>query len=354
MSETKKPISLKWKLTLVIVGLWVLPIILIIWIYGQYITTNIQANNERTILNSVSTAVKICKNRMESSIVASRNASYNTTIKDAYAEYKLSNNKVDLYTKVNDFLKQQYKYDDKFNMAVIYFTDGSQDIYYSMANHAKYASTISSFKEEALFEVKKFANTIGTQIGFININDRLYMVRNMFDSNYERFAVLTLEVNKEMMFESFESVVWCNGVTVQINDTWFTVIGDEIIIAPDSWAGYYTEPQLQKEKNGTYVCGTEYESSYTLSYAVKVDTNAMSNEFTTFLTMMFTIILLLVPMFIGLVLMFQNNILKPVTELVKTSAKIEKGLFGAKTRGSLQAGSSATLPKTSTVCPIPF
>lgn len=87
-------------------------------------------------------------------------------------------------------------------MTYLYFIHDPENacMTYQGYNHVK------AFTAYALEDIMELSKDLDTSIVFVNINHRIYMVRNIVDGNFRPFAVLIMELNVEEMFGGLRSI----------------------------------------------------------------------------------------------------------------------------------------------------
>ena len=317
--------SLKWGLVGIIVTCWLVPIVLISGATSYYITNNINRQIESTLTTYVSNAVRNAVSQMDSAVAASRYASYNPVIKNAHADFQRDGDVTALYSAVAPFLAREYKYSDKFSTTVLYFCDQAETLYYT------YSETyygVQEYREHIHMQVMEMSRQLGSRVGFLSYENRLYMVRNILDSNFEPYAVLTMQLNTTNMFAGIQNVVWGKDASVWLNGEPVTLSGE--FQDPEALGIRLrdSDQSLQKLGNFTYIYGTNGSADYSLSYLIRVDSSPLAEELSGFKVALERMMFLLIPL-IGLVIwFFSRNISAPIRRLSDQAGTIEKGEFG--------------------------
>ena len=327
----ERQISLKWGLIGIVIVCWILPIAIVSGMTGYYISHNINDQVSNTITSSVNNSVNIAVSQMNSAVSSSRYASYNPTIRNAYLDYQQYPDDSVLYDKVTSFLSQQYKYDDKFLITALYFCDRPENIYYTYneAYNATYFG-VREYRENVHDLVQKLSKTLGTDIGFLNVQGRVYMVRNILGSDYKPYAVLTMQLNTSSMFSGLKNVVWGTDTSVWLSNTAVVLTGS--LLNPESLGSQVpTNGQvLRNVKNSTYLYGTKQTDAYRFSYMIKVDSSPLVQEFAGFKTTLFWMMILIVPLLAMVIWFFTRNISMPIDRLISEAKNIEQGHFGVQ------------------------
>lgn len=334
LTRRRKPngkISLKWGLVSIIIFCWILPISIIIIVTGYYITHNINDQIANTLTSSANNSVKIAVNRMDSAISSSRYASYNPTIRDAYSTYHQTKDKVMLYGRITSFLSQQYKYDDKFLITTLYLCDEPEDIYYTYneAYNATYFG-VREYRDHVHEMVKALSKDLGTDIGFLNVDGRVYMVRNIIGSNYKPYAVLTMQLNTSNMFASIKNVVWETDTTIWLNSTPLVLNGKQL--DPQALGITFKEESRTAETgtNHFLISGINRGSAYNLSYIIGVDSSPLVHELSGFKNTLVWMIILIIPLLGVVIWFFSRSVSNPIDRLIAEAKSIEQGNFGVQ------------------------
>ncbi len=333
MKIRNKNFSLKWGLIFIVMACWILPIIIISSITWYYITHNINDQITSTVTSSVSNSVKSSASLINSAIRSSRNASYDPTIKNAYSAYQL---KIDddstLYGKVTTFLEQQYKYDANFVTAELYFCDNPRTLYYTY--NETYNATFNDvleYQNHVLAAVQNYSKTLGANVGFLNVRGNIYMVRNILGSDYQPYAVLTMQLNTENMFGSIKDVVWEKDATIWLNDTPLVLIGKQLDAKKLGITFTQNSQTFQTVENQSLLYGmTNQSDECSLSYAITVDKSSLFKEFAGFQYILIVIMILIIPLLFVVIWFFTGNVSLPISRLITEAKNIENGDFGVQ------------------------
>jgi len=329
MGKAPGKFSLKWGLVCIIVACWILPIALISGTTGYYITHNINEQIAGTISTSANNSVRISVNQLDSAISSSRYASYNPTIKDAYSSFNQTKDVDALYDRISAFLSQQYKYEDKFLITTLCFCSNPDNIYYTY--NETYSATyfgVREYRNNVHNMVLEMSKTLGTNIGFLNVQGRTYMVRNILGSDYQPYAVLTMQLNTANMFAGIKNVVWEKDITIWLNDTPVVLNGNQLDSKQLKIAFKQNSQTFQDIGGRSYVYGMNQGAAYSLSYVIGVDSSPLVQELSGFKNTLIWMLVLILPL-LGLVIwFFTRNVSSPIGRLIVEAKNIEEGNFG--------------------------
>lgn len=333
LERNSKQFSLKWGLVCIIIACWILPIALISGATGYYITHNINDQITETITTSANNSVKIAVNQIDSAISSSRYASYNPTIKDAYSSFNRTGDANELYDRITAFLSQQYKYDDKFLITALYFCKEPNNVYYTFNATYNATSAVQEYSNHAHQKVRELSETLGSDIGFMNADGRIYMVRNILDGDYKPYAVLTMQLDTASMFAGIKNIVWGKDTTIWLNDTPVVLNGEQL--APQR-LGIVLKPNSQTFQSiggRTYLYGMNRTGVYRISYVIAVDISPLTAELNRFKIVLAWMGILIVPLLILVIWFFTRNVSRPIDRLIVEAGNIEEGNFGVQVSG---------------------
>ena len=328
--QRNKP-SLKWELIGIVVMCWILPVLVMVSVLGYYINGNINEQFVKSITASSQSAAELAAVRLNSAVTASRSLNYDGAIKSAQYDYRRTGDKMALYSETTEYLSRQYKYDDKFISAMLYFTDEPENIYYTYNEHYRGRfTTVRKYVSEVHSFVQKVVPSLGTGVKFLNVGDTIYMVRNVQNASerFAPFAVLVLELNTDVIFDGMKNIVWENGATLWLDDTRVVVSGTGIDKKYLDEAPVGADFTFLEHNGGSLIYGTQRLDTCNFSYIVEIDKIPLMEELSSFNFIFVSLLLLIVPLLMFAIWFFYRNISRPIGGLIAASKKIEVGEFG--------------------------
>lgn len=331
-NQKRKRFSLQWGLLGIVVTCWLLPMIVLIFILTFYTSSSIKRQFDEATSTSVRSAAHFARNTMQIIVTASRYASYEGTISEAYNSYKLTGNKQQLFNDVNRFLVRQYRFDNNIITAITYFCD-EPDRMYDTGNPSfpsPYMNVIK-YRMDVHDKAQKIAETLDTKIAFYSYDKSLYMIRNIVDKNYKPIAVLVLILNIGNVFNAFENIVWQTDVALYLNGTEFINKADNIKSNLKKPNKYLFEPGtfiITDKEDKALIEGRESIDGLDILYAVMVDRKSMMGGFDNFVGIFYLLLALLFPLLAFVIWYFYKNILGPITILNSAARNIQNGQLG--------------------------
>ncbi len=326
--------SLKWKIVRMLLFGWLFPFLILILGMIYLVFSMINDQIEKTIVVSTDKAVEICNMELQEMVRSSKTASYNSTIRDSYLQYKKDNDNV-LYKKaIQNFLAQQYKYDSRILYSFLFFLEKPEEVFYTYNtyqdnNNGNQAYQRREFFKECVQEdVIEKSRNLDTGVILMEKQGHLYMVRNLVDSSFNPYAVLVMEFQCQDMFESLNSVWGIENCEIYIDniplfkkgiEEWFD---ESLILKPTKDSVYFNN---RKEAFVYKVIQWERQQ---IAFVVELDSKSIIDET---MILQYTFILALVFMLILIIVVFRfvhSKVNSPMTELIKGAREIALGNYG--------------------------
>lgn len=330
MKIRKKKRQLKWSMIVMLTICWFIPLILLSIAMLVFVDIKISNQLKNTIVTSTDKAIEICQLRIEEAIKSSQKASYLPTVKESYLDYKAGGPIFRLSHDVNLFMDQQYRYNSDLNMTAIYFTDNPDDVFYCYNNGNKKGtwSAVQAFKNNAMKKAQEKAKEIDTSVAFMNIDGRVYLIRNIMDSKFQPFAVIIMDLNVDSIFGSLDSI-WCYKE------------GD-VFIDGESMRGLYEEdpckdlfPERIMEhgdyhhsSKGSYIYKKVESNRHKFAYAITLDSWEIISEMDTIKYMFYLFLAFMIPLVIMVFWFFHKRVNVPISELNRACKEIEQEKYG--------------------------
>lgn len=313
---------------------WLLPLLLLTLGVIYFLFATVRSQVERSILISADTAVEICGMQLQEMVIASKEASYNTTVRTGYLQYKKAESGTQYKKIIGDFLARQYKYDVCILSAMLFFLEEPEGLYYKYntysdnnAGHQGY-QRIEYFKEHMQERVIEASAELDTGIVLMENEGHLYLVRNLVDPGFHPYAMIVLELQMEDLFGSLESV-W--GMTD------YEIYIDGAAVLKNGIDQRFDTSLLESETNGSVYCNSRggafvYQTikweKQLISFVVELDSQSIIDE-TQMLEYTFVFALFFMLLLIIVVFRFTHTrITNPVDKLIKGAREISAGNYG--------------------------
>lgn len=328
-NNKRRKISLRWWLVIIISTCWILPITFVGGAMSSYIANNINQQITETITTTAENAAQLALGQINLVVTASRYASYNKTIKDSYSKYIKTYDDMRLYEEVSSFLSEQYKYDEKLLFCGLFFLNNPDNIYYTYneINNSTYNS-VRDYRQNAHDVVKRISENLGTGVSFINVQGKVYLVRNLINSDFSPYGVLVLQLNLDNIFAGMRSIAWEKAATVWLDDTVITLIGETM--NPDALnVSFKSNSQtFQNSTKSSYLYGNKITQNARLSYLISIDNSIIMGEMKHFKTTLVWLVFSVLPFLAIVIYFFTRNVTSPIKRLIAMAKEIEKENYG--------------------------
>ncbi len=329
-SKGKRQYSVKGKIIGILLSCWMLPFLFLIGILGMYLANNHSGMTAENFQKQLAFSSRICVERLNAAVNASRDASYDGQLLAAAME--LAEGKAgiletgDIY---KEYLANKYQKNKLVSEAFFWVTSGKDPQIYNIYNEKAGGSyqQVLTYMQKYHEDIKEYAGSLGTRAGFVNRDGRCYLVRNLVDSCYKEQAVLVLHLNEEYCFESLINYPACAGANLRVNGEKLSVKENEAL---DQWQEARGEKQdgYAWERDTLYIADRQQGSCYWLDTAVVLGDTVTKFPFYGYEYVMAAMIVSLVAMLVLMVWVFRKEVSEPVEHLSEGARNIEKGNLG--------------------------
>lgn len=318
----RKAPPLKQSMYVVILLCWVLPLIATLTISSYLTQKNTRARVEDTIRSSAEHGASILEERFREAMDDSRAVSYDGTISQAYNQYLSDGDQISLYGATSNYLSNQFAHNSLFEAVwLIYPEAPNMPVYVFNRDLQGAAGMARDFEEGARARILHRSETLSTRIAFLFIDGKLYMVRNLVNSRFQTYAVLTMQCSRNYLFESAGNLVWVRGAAVELGGQRIHVAGD-LSDTP--------EPGLRYDaKTGDYSLNQELHiENFDARLLAMISGDLLAQEQQSVHGVMLVLILVSGILLLIMVQFLSRNISKPVDALVEAMGHLEHGELG--------------------------
>lgn len=326
--------SLRWSMVRRLLFGWFFPLFMLICIIIFFVSSHNYQQVRNTIMTSLEKSTQMMRMELKNCEIASKNASYISVIAKSYADYLKDEDQSTFRLDVENFLKQQYQYDDNFRTAELIVLNEPEERYFAINNSSGGTyRDIEFFYETAKDELLMAARNLDTGTTLKGIDGRVYMVRNLINSKFVPYAVLALELNQHSLMESYAGIwgyekaaVYWNGrfLMGEMDDG-----GEEL---PEEIAG------LMGEQEEAYVQGGRWESIHayrkmnlyggTMVAAAVIDKRTTHAEMRTLEYLFVLLVIFMIPLVVQMLRFFHKKVTLPIQQLVTAANKVREGELG--------------------------
>ena len=324
MKKAGRNRQLKWSMIKMLAAGWFLPFLLISIMLLFFVSKRMDRQLQNTIMTSADKSIELCELRLKQAMESSKEASYQPMLKEGYARYLQDGDDVKLNRTASNFIIQHYRVNTDFNLTYLYFIHDPEN---ACMTYQDYYDA-KAFMDYALEEVMELSRDLDTSIVFVNIHGRMYMVRNIVDSNFRPFAVLTMELNVEDMFGGLRAIWGFHEGDVFIDDV--SVFG---VYEEDPCLTLIEEKDMEKPHyyhrgEKAYIYMRLDSGWHKTAYAVTLDESVIAGETVVLRYLLIMLAVFMIPLIIVVFVFFHQSVNKPVGALRDAYKEIEKEHYG--------------------------
>lgn len=327
----KQPYSMKWKVIRILLLCWLIPLFLFIVVLGVYVGSNHRENTVQNYQKQLSFNNRICVERLNGAVLASRQASYDGEILEIREKYKAG---LISYTSAqksySKYLSSRYQKSSAISSVILWFeeddAENASSAYSEMGNGTY--QQIKNYWEKDHEAVAGFAKTLDTSVGFLVQNNALYLVRNLKDSHYVTQGVLVCCLNQDYCFESISAFPLGKEACARINDS-------SLLLCSQKQQKVWEERAESLEENSSIwidgqlcVTDTMAGDSYVIRTAMMIDRSVTMFPFYGYPYVLGAMLVSMLLMLAAVLRVFRREVSSPVETLIQGMHRIEQGELG--------------------------
>lgn len=320
--------SLKWQMTGMMLLCWLVPVVLVLCVLGWYVADSLSQRTAQNLADQFQVNLGLCADRLDTAVEASRLATYDPSIADAWADYQKNGNYAALYRQTQDFMNRQYRSDSRFLFSFFWFVDdpdrtGPSTL--SESTGARY-DDVRRYLAEDHAAAKEMADRLDTNLGFLERDGRLYLVRNLKDTGYRTLGTLVLALNKPYYFDSL-AFPWQSDLTVTFNGVVPMALKGEALTPGQLGLDPRQSALLWGGGENVLYQRTEGKG-YALSALAVVDLGVLLQQSSGYKYLLFALAVLLLPLLLLVLRFFTRQISRPIQAMMEGARAIEQGDLG--------------------------
>ena len=297
------------------------------------ITGNLYRQVEHTLTASMEKTADIMQIQLKDCETASKNASYMGVISRTYTAY-LNDGNIDYFEKeVEKFLSQQYGYNDNCKTAQLIVLGKEDTCYYTLNN-----SNGGSYQDIVFFQTKSqdiildVARSLDTGTTLVCMDGRIYMVRNLVTPKFVPYAVLSLELDKDSLMESFSGIWGYTDVSLYWNNELITTTQDDAsdILSENIKARLQEKDTSYEHRPGAHSYLYHKINTYggTIILSVSLDNRIIHAETITMQYLFVLMLVFMIPLVIQMIRFFHKEVTVPLHDLIVAADAVRDGNLG--------------------------
>lgn len=329
--EMRKKISIKSRLTVLVLVCCLIPMTMIALCHFYYINSNYFHSKILQQITQLKYHDQTTIGRFQKVIQLSRAISYEGEIVSGFHEYEEGKITEEEFLALSkEQMSQKYGSQEIVDTAKLWFLENpdtlnSSFFRKSFTRDSRYMQNYWNEDGEKLIE---FAETMRAEMQFCVCGEKLYLVRNVYNMNDNRIAVLALKINQEYCLERYASYENGTSVTMYLYDFILQLLGTKDTekevefkkVGDDS--GYMWKDgilRIYHKVNG----GTFHFTMF-----VRFDESIAFKPFLGYKTVLLGISFWLIPMLIILMRIFSKHVSEPIEKILSGAEEIKNGKLG--------------------------
>lgn len=310
----KRVASLRHQIVLIVLLCWLTPVLLLLIMMGWYTVSTVGSRAERELNSQLGYQLQMYADRLDTAVYASRLASYDTTIREAWEDYAKDGSWAELYRRTRRFVVRQYGSDRRFDFAVFWFTLAPDEMEMLVVNETLggiHKERSESWRQDCE-KAREIASTLDTSLGFLECEGRLYLLRNIVGADFAPIGTLALELNSPYYFEELSSFVSAEKVRLELGEN------AELALRGGEITG--TERRILR--------ASAESADFELKALAVPDYDVLLSQLRIYYILLAVMLLLLLPLILGTAVFFRRRVSRPIEELLRGADAIEQGDLG--------------------------
>lgn len=310
--------SIRLQLVSIMLICYLAPTALLGWFMGSVFFSDLQEKTETALTSSADNAYTLALKNVERAVTLAKDATYDGELASVFSAHQSGSlSDAEFLRLSRNYIERKYSREGLFTFALYLPVEYPSLLVYNLAGYEETMAYIRDAKET----VASLGDELDTKCSFIQIGDRVYLVRNLLDLKMERFGMLVLGVKWDKMLAPVLSLAdtWDGQVQVVLGRA-----GETGLDWPELPAGLSEVP---KEDRLAYVTW-QSEKDYHFGLRLSVDMDRIYGEIRAFRRLLIGMVLLLVPIMGVLLFYVHRRITRPISLLSQASRRIESGELG--------------------------
>ena len=175
---------------------WLLPMLVLgVYMSGVFVEA-LRAKTEQALRSGLIHAEDLTVREIERVLKKSKDITYDEVIFNNYSGFREGTLDYEsFYTSSRSYWQRMFQREQVMPFTAFFFIDEPWRMVYT----ADDAAQVRTFTDQALPLILNLGEELDTRSRFAYVNDRLYLVRNLFNRRLERFGMAVLGLNADML-----------------------------------------------------------------------------------------------------------------------------------------------------------
>lgn len=318
MKRKKQPGSLRERMVGMMLICWVLPIMIIVTIAAVLLNANYESNLRTQLETDADHALQQMEGKLNAVFDSSKAVSYDGIVRSAYREFQQNGDSVALYRSVNEYLNQNFSREEMLRAVFISFWEDLRIYPYVMSSGIQGYSIPRNYHRSVEPTVLEAMQDADTAIRFLNYDGELYVARNLLDNHFVPYATIAMLCDREALFEPLNDVQHISGVSLVLDDL---ILDEEGTLRPLDEG---------EEAQARELCFEGKLEGHRLCLQVRIEPYNILSDMPELRLAVAAVILLVLPLLFLLIVLFRNQVTRPVETLLSATDRLQSGERGCQ------------------------
>jgi Predicted signal transduction protein with a C-terminal ATPase domain len=330
-----KTMPVRSKILIMVISFWVIPLMIIGGYSIIFYSNSINSRINEYLRNQFYYYNEFAVEKLDAAIDASKNATYDMVIEYAYSKYVSGEQPWGYFiNQVDGYLREKYYLDKRYLMSAFFLADDTDSI---SINSRMDTAEIQYYRENVHIKAVEMAKGLGTDVGFITDNNKVYIVRNMMmvRGPFKRFGVIVLQVDPNYLFgHMFDPENMPKSVAVSLNDSILRFnpgYKESLEVPKDNLVENLlstNDSHIDTDDKSVSFYNKIQTDDYSIGLGMALDRDVVYSKYRNLRSIVYFIALLTVPCIIFVFYFLYRNVSSPIQKLVAATKNIKNGDFG--------------------------
>lgn len=309
--------SLRLWMLMVITICWLAPTLLLGTYMGTRFFTALQEKTESLLTTMAEHALVRTMENIDAVVTLAKDVIYDDELSSAVANYESNEITYEAYfSQCRSYLERKFGRERLVDFALFFRTRNVTTIFFTSDDYEEAVY----FQNNVLGRAMRISETLDTKNSFFSYDDRMYMIRNLYNTKMEKYGVMVLGLNEARLFAPATEACGESGMDVMIS------LGDYTVGSTD----YASAVSGMSEQGDTLLYTLDGDSrDYAMRFQIQADKREVYREMDTYRRLMASMFLLLAPIILVSLWFVNRRIVRPIRLLSEAASRIANGELGA-------------------------
>lgn len=321
----QRKISIKSRLTVLVLICCLIPMVIISLCHFYYINSNQFHGRILQQITQLKYHDRTTIERFQKLIQLSGSLSYDGVMCKEYRDFKEGRiSKEKLLRLSKEHLNEKYGSQKILDTAKLWFIDDPNTLNCSFFR----MNVNKNCWENDGKELIEFAENMHKETAFLVCGKKLYLLRNIYDSNQNKIAVLAIKINQAYCLEQYAAYEQGASVTIYLDDSELQLVGTKVSNKETDLKKVGEDFGYMWKDGILRICHKVNAGAFRFEIVVRFDDSIAFRPFLGDGTILLGIALCFIPMLLMLMKIFSKHVSEPIEKILSGAEEIKKGNLG--------------------------